>query len=764
MDKERNEVTIRILSFTLEIIYLLTGEDYIIVKKTSGDGTTPNSHLHESGGWSRSQSPITEAPPHLLIHEQRILELTNKITELLPGEVPIRCQDVAVYFSMEEWEYVEGHKDLYKDVMMENHPLFTSEVLLLNNSKMDKEGNVVPIRILNFTLEIIYLLTGEDYLMVKTSGDCTTPNSHLHESGGRSRSQSPITEAPPHLPIHEQKILEFTNKITELLTGEVPIRCQDVAVYFSMEEWEYLGRHKNLYKDVMMEKHQPLISQENPSESFDGNFISSLNYKVEDKDIGQHSSEEKLITFHTDLAYNPNKNADGNFKSSLNSKTEDTMYHSKGENAIILIVYPGFKSTDLSCDPPNHKEPSPNQSQNFTTSTGQKMLVECGKRLTNSSGLYIRKIIHTEDKLHSCSECGKCFPYKAGLLRHERAHTGEKPYSCSECGKCFTNKSDLIRHNRTHTGEKPYSCSECGKGFKNKSLLIRHYKIHTGEKPHLCSECGKSFVGRADLARHMRSHTGEKPFLCPECGKGFTDKSNLSRHVRIHTGDKPYSCLECEKGFKDKSDLLKHHRIHIGEKPFPCSECGKCFMMKSNLIKHQRIHTGVKPFSCSECGKCFTTNGKRKDHQRRHSGEKPFSCSECEKCFILKTDLVKHQKIHTGEKPYSCSECGKCFMIKSELVIHETLHTGEKPFSCSECGKCFMRKSNLVRHKKLHTGEKLFSCSECGKCFTTNCKRRDHQRLHTGENPFSCSECGKGFMQKSNLVRHQRCHSGKKLI
>ncbi|KAM3938587.1 gastrula zinc finger protein XlCGF66.1-like [Leptodactylus fuscus] len=124
MDKNRNEISRRLLDFTLEIIYLLTGEDYTITKKTQGDCN----HGHGSGGCS--ESPITEPSPYALIHEkingQKILELTNKMLELLTGEVPIRCQDVAVYFSMEEWEYLEGHKDLYKEVMMEDHQPLTS--------------------------------------------------------------------------------------------------------------------------------------------------------------------------------------------------------------------------------------------------------------------------------------------------------------------------------------------------------------------------------------------------------------------------------------------------------------------------------------------------------------------------------------------------------------------------------------------------------------------------------------------------------------
>ncbi|XP_044140147.1 E3 SUMO-protein ligase ZBED1-like isoform X1 [Bufo gargarizans] len=122
MDTDRDLMAARILDITLEIIYLITGEDYTVVKKSSGECVTP----HVSGEWSRTPGAITGPPPYLLIHEQKILELTNKITELLTREVPIRCEDVAVYFSMEEWEYLEGHKDMYKDVMMKDHQPLTS--------------------------------------------------------------------------------------------------------------------------------------------------------------------------------------------------------------------------------------------------------------------------------------------------------------------------------------------------------------------------------------------------------------------------------------------------------------------------------------------------------------------------------------------------------------------------------------------------------------------------------------------------------------
>ncbi|XP_071968793.1 uncharacterized protein [Engystomops pustulosus] len=123
---ERDTRVERMFQLTLEILFYITGEDYTVVKKTSsGRCQAP---VYEGRG--RTLSPIPAPPPHPLIHddinEQKILEVTHKMMELLTGEVPIRCQDVAVYFSMEEWEYLEGHKDVYKDVMMEDHQPLTS--------------------------------------------------------------------------------------------------------------------------------------------------------------------------------------------------------------------------------------------------------------------------------------------------------------------------------------------------------------------------------------------------------------------------------------------------------------------------------------------------------------------------------------------------------------------------------------------------------------------------------------------------------------
>ncbi|KAM4033196.1 uncharacterized protein ACNLHF_020197 [Anomaloglossus baeobatrachus] len=89
MDMDRDKMAERILHLTLEILFRLTGEDYTVVKKTSSESC----QAPVSEGWGRPLSPITGPPPHPPIHEdindQKILELTYKMIELLTGEVTL---------------------------------------------------------------------------------------------------------------------------------------------------------------------------------------------------------------------------------------------------------------------------------------------------------------------------------------------------------------------------------------------------------------------------------------------------------------------------------------------------------------------------------------------------------------------------------------------------------------------------------------------------------------------------------------------------
>ncbi|XP_040276819.1 zinc finger protein OZF-like [Bufo bufo] len=538
-------------------------------------------------------------------------------------------------------------------------------------------------RIINLTLEILFQLTGEDYTVVKKK---TCERSQAPLSEGCRRTLSPITGPPPHSLIHEeineQKILELIHRMIELLTGEVPIRCQDVTVYFSMEEWEYVEGHKDLYKDVMMENHQPLTSPGKPSkrrtpercpsplpppqdhqmlnQDKDLNNINATEMHVRGDDQckediptemyvrsydrckediptetyiwGDDQCKEEILTDnHPDVCTGSSEGhlISSYFKADGCGITQDTCE----EHAFILDVPSAVDSTHLSSDPLKNLKSS-DSSQTCKKSKDHQMSV-------------VREISYERKKSKPCSECGECFKKKSHL-QHQRTHTGEK-YSCSECGKCFPRKSSLFEHQNIHTGVKTFSCTVCGKDFNQKSDLTGHQRIHIG-----------------------------KTFSCPECEKCFHNKAHLKMHLRIHTG----------------------------EKPFFCSECGKCFTQQACLKRHERIHTGEKPFLCSECGKCFTTRGQLDKHQKTHRAvEKPFSCTACGKGFKRKPDLTIHQRIHTGDT-FPCPECGTCFIKESHLKTHQRIHTGEKPFSCTKCGKCFNRRSHLVRHENIHRGEK----------------------------------------------------------
>ncbi|CAJ0926892.1 unnamed protein product, partial [Ranitomeya imitator] len=264
-----------------------------------------------------------------------------------------------------------------------------------------------------------------------------------------------------------ERLLNITLEIIYLLTGEVAVRRQDVTVYFSMEEWEYLEGHKDLYKDVMMDNPQPFISSDGSNEqsSADEDLI---NIKVEVRKLEEETcvkndhlcKEEETPTYiNKDGQYIGTNPWDTCLDLPQCCKIEGNIVPDSLERPVIPVMCHIHQQTsDI------HYE-------------------------TRSKTTEVSKV-RRNCKSYQCAQCSKTFTQNADLIRHSRVHTGERPFLCTDCGKCFTQKSALVYHKRIHTGERPFLCYDCGKCFAHKSILINHHRIHTGEKPFSCSDCG----------------------------------------------------------------------------------------------------------------------------------------------------------------------------------------------------------------------------------------------------------------------------------